>query len=229
MDNNIYSTPFHSKLLQYTAERIRPFYSNGNCLVCGPSINGEIEKELPSYYQRIICIDKDEDILNTFKSNIQSNKFELIEDNLEAINIERLGDIKFDTILALHILEHLEDPINFLKTLKPLLADKGKIIIVVPNAQSIHRLLGVAMNIIQSEYDLGIADKRVGHKRIFDMPLLKKTIKSAKLKILDMNGIFFKPFHNDFMDNLPIDVLDGLDKLSNYFYFYCADILMVAE
>lgn len=168
-----YSTPFHSKLLKYTAEKIKPLYTRGNCLVCGPSINGEIEKDLPNYYNRIICIDKDEDILNTFKDNVKSDKFELMIDNLEAIDIERLGNIKFDTILALHILEHLDNPIDFLKTLKLLLADNGKIIIVVPNAESLHRHLGVKMGIIETIYDLGEEDIRVGHKRIYSTPSRK--------------------------------------------------------
>ena len=94
-------------------------------------------------------------------------------DNLEALDLERLGNIKFNTILALHILEHLEDPINFLKTMKSLLADKGKIIIVVPNAESLHRHLGVKMGIIETIYDLGEEDIRVGHKRIYPTPSRK--------------------------------------------------------
>lgn len=226
---DIYTNSFHSKLLKYTAEKIRKFYSSGNCLVCGPSIKGEIEKELPTYYNRIICVDKSEDILNAFRDNIKSDKFELMENNLEAFDLENLGNIKFDTILALHILEHLENPINFLKIMKSLLTNDGKIIIVVPNSESLHRCLGVKMGIIKTIYDLGEEDLRVGHKRIYNIYSLNMVRIKSGLKIHDIGGILLKPFNNTLMETLPIDVLNGLNKMSDEFDYNCADILMVAK
>ena len=226
---NKYSTNFHSKLLKYTVEKTKLFYTKGNCLVCGPSIKGEVEKELSNYYDRIICIDKEKSILDELKNNVKSNKFELIEDDLEALDLKKLGNIKFDTILALHILEHLDNPINFLKTLKSLLIDKGKIIIVVPNAESLHRYLGVKMGIIKTIYDLGKEDIRVGHKKVYDMYSLNKIANSSDLRVHDIIGIFVKPFHNDLMEKLPKNILDGLNEMSNEFDNNCADILMVGR
>ena len=226
---NIYSNPFHSKLLEYSVEKIKPFYSSGNCLVCGPSIKGEIEKDLPDYYDRIICIDKDEDILNTFKDNVKSDKFELMIDNLEALDLDRLTNIKFDTILVLHILEHLNNPINFLKTFKSLLTINGKIIIIVPNAESLHRCLGVKMGIINNIYDLSEEDIRIEHKRIYSMYSLELTIKEAGLELYNISGILLKPFHNALMQTLSNEILDGLNKMSDEFDDNCADILAVVR
>jgi len=51
------------------------------------------------------------------------------------VNInEKIPNIgKFDTIVIIHTLEHIADPINFLKNAKKLLNHKGKIIVEVPN------------------------------------------------------------------------------------------------
>ena len=40
---------------------------------------------------------------------------------------------KFDVIVMFHVLEHLTDPITFLKNIKTLLNSKGKIVVEVPN------------------------------------------------------------------------------------------------
>ena len=46
---------------------------------------------------------------------------------------ESLDVEKFDVIVFFHVLEHISDSINFLKNLKKILNNKGKIIIEVPN------------------------------------------------------------------------------------------------
>lgn len=43
---------------------------------------------------------------------------------------------KYDLILGLHLLEHMNAPVDYMVNLKPLLSDKGKIIIEVPNLNS---------------------------------------------------------------------------------------------
>ena len=44
---------------------------------------------------------------------------------------------KFDKIFLFHVLEHIEDPVQFLTELKPLLKENGKIYIEVPNVDDI--------------------------------------------------------------------------------------------
>lgn len=56
---------------------------------------------------------------------------------------------------------------------------------------------------------------------------LNKVVKESGLKIHNISGILLKPFHNALMETLPTDVLDGLNKMSKEFDYYCADILIV--
>ena len=65
---------------------------------------------------------------------------------IEKYSIEvKVGDIsklvfkdKFDVIILNHVLEHVQDPIDFLSTLKTLLNDNGVICTAVPNIGSKH-------------------------------------------------------------------------------------------
>ena len=43
---------------------------------------------------------------------------------------------KYDLVLGLHLLEHINDPVSYMSNLKPLLNENGKIIIEVPNLNS---------------------------------------------------------------------------------------------
>jgi 2-polyprenyl-3-methyl-5-hydroxy-6-metoxy-1,4-benzoquinol methylase len=63
---------------------------------------------------------------------------EIIVGRVEEINF---GNDKFDLICALDLLEHLEDPLSFLKLCHHLLADEGILVLETPNAGSIYRKL----------------------------------------------------------------------------------------
>lgn len=43
---------------------------------------------------------------------------------------------KYDLIMALHLLEHINEPVKYLSNLRPLLKKNGKIIVEVPNLES---------------------------------------------------------------------------------------------
>ena len=74
---------------------------------------------------------------------------------------------KYNIILALHILEHVDNPLTLLNHLYNLLTEKGKIIIAVPNCESIHRRLALIMNLHESLDALSQRDLMVGHQRVY--------------------------------------------------------------
>lgn len=220
----LYTNIFHSKLLNYSFKIIKKYLSKGECLVCAPSIKAEIENKLVSY-KRVIFVDKNKDILEELKNNVTLKNAQYLEKNLESLSLNE----KFDTILAFHILEHMDHPSYFLRSLKPLLKDKGRIILIVPNAQSFHRMLGVKMGIIKNEYILGKADLSVNHKKVYDTASLYGLLKNTGFNIIDIGGIFAKPFPNDMMEKLSDNILDGLFELGKEFETNCADIYAVVE
>lgn len=81
-------------------------------------------------------------IKNTKKSygiEIQENYIkELNKKNIEcANNISYIDDNSLDSCFMFHCLEHLEDPLHHLKSIKPKLLPGGKIIIEVPHARDL--------------------------------------------------------------------------------------------
>lgn len=76
--------------------------------------------------------------------DLKSNKV----NNLDGIDVYK-GDFlkikfdrKFDVVVLLHVLEHLEDPVKVLKKIKRLLNPKGIVLLSTPNTDSIGFRLG---------------------------------------------------------------------------------------
>jgi len=241
-----YSNKIHNKLLMYIYDDIKIFLPNldeiktictggykykfknnekNNCLVLGPSQEGKFEKELSNHFHDIVCADGSIKIINDAKEKLPDYTF--IHSLFEDLKFDK----KFDFIFMLHILEHIEYPHILLNLLKFWLKDNGRIVIAVPNAYSLHRILGKKMGILKDEHDLSSSDISVGHKRVYDEDLLRKDIQKAGFDIPLTLGVFVKPFNNKFMENLSDEQLDGFyqlgkDELENK---YCADIVMMIK
>lgn len=137
------------------------------------------------------------------------------------LSIDKIQN-KFDTILYLHVLEHIKEDINELKNAKNKLNDEGHLVIMVPAHQKIY----------------GNLDKAVGHFRRYEKDFFKKNLLDLELvsfRYLDsmgyllyyLNKIFFKneTFPSKFKiflwDKLftPITIL--IDFLTNYSFGKC--------
>ena len=94
---------------------------------------------------------------------------------------------KFDTILYLHVLEHIEDDVEELKSVYKRLKDKGNLIIIVPRHQKLY-----------SNFD-----KSIGHFRRYELNFFQLDLVNLKRKVLIsidslgyilyfLNKLFFK-------------------------------------
>jgi 2-polyprenyl-3-methyl-5-hydroxy-6-metoxy-1,4-benzoquinol methylase len=121
---------------------------------------------------------------------------------------------KFDCVLATHVLEHVDDPVALLLEMKKWIHDKGKIIIIVPNKESIHRQLAVLMK-LQPELDtLGARDKLVGHQRVYSLDTLEKDVQAAGLKVSETAGFFLKTLPNSMMLQYSPELIKALNEIS---------------
>ena len=123
-------------------------------------------------------------------------------------------DKPFDRIVATHVLEHVKDPVLLLKRMKSWLTHDGKIIIIVPNKESIHRRLAVMMGMQPALDTLSPRDKFVGHQRVYSLGTLGRDIRRAGLRIVDSTGFFLKVLPNSMMLHYPIALINTLNEIS---------------
>ncbi|MBR9706788.1 methyltransferase domain-containing protein [Candidatus Pacearchaeota archaeon] len=102
-------------------------------------------------------------------------------------------DTKYTDIVFIRGLEHVQDPVKLLNIMKNWLTDDGRLHIIVPNANSLHRKILVWRKKLASVFDLTNHDKLVGHVRVYDMPTLKNHVRASNLKIKMSKGFLLKP------------------------------------
>ncbi len=106
---------------------------------------------------------------------------------------------QFQTIMLAHVLEHVDNPHDLLKRALQYLAPSGILIVSVPNADSLHRQIGVELGLLQNTTDLNETDHSLGHKRVytyqsFTEEILRQRIKPSSVKF---GGMFLKVLSNE--------------------------------
>jgi SAM-dependent methyltransferase len=121
----------------------------------------------------------------------------------------------YDAVLALHVAEHVDDPIALLRLAREWLAPKGAIIVMVPNAESLHRRLAVRMGVQQRLDALSPRDRLVGHQRVYDLARLRADLTAAGFTPVEEFGYQLKVVPNAMMSDWPENLLSALVTISD--------------
>lgn len=119
-----------------------------------------------------------------------------------------------DIILANHVLEHVDNPIEVLLKAKSWLKDTGRAIFSVPNADSLHRRIGVKMKMLKTRFDLNDQDRLVGHKRVYDQTSLSRDIIKGGYKIIELGGFNLKLVSQKQMKDWSEELIQAIFEVS---------------
>jgi trans-aconitate methyltransferase len=97
-----------------------------------------------------------------------------------------------DVIEMGFVLEHVFDPALVVRRYAGFLAPRGVAAIAVPNARSLHRLVGQRAGLLDDLYRLSAHDLAVGHRRYFDRTQLLALVEGAGLRVTACEGILLK-------------------------------------
>lgn len=204
---------FHIK---YCLSKIRK-YIKGNIVEVGAGCGSFTRNYYRPFMKNIILTETDQKNFLTLRKKFKNNNcIKVLSSSIANINSE------FDTILYLHVLEHIEHDLKEIENAKSKLNNGGHIVIIVPAHQEIFSNL----------------DKAVGHFRRYEKNFFKNNLldlQLVNLKFLDsvgyflyyLNKIFFKneTFPSKFKiflwDKLftPISIL--IDFITNYKFGKC--------
>lgn len=120
----------------------------------------------------------------------------------------------FDAVVASHVLEHVDDPVAIMKKVHGWLAPDGIALVIVPNAESIHRRLAVIMGLTPALDTLGARDHLVGHQRVYDYKGLEADLKTSGFKVTEAGGYFLKVLPNGMMLSYSQELLMALNTIS---------------
>lgn len=138
---------------------------------CGIGISGQILKE--EGYFNVIGVDNDESDLK-FASKIYSVR------KMDCQNL-KFSPESFDVVLALNVIEHLENPRKFLIEVKRVLKKEGLFILSLPNTTFLRKLVRRTIAIPE-------------HINYWDYKSFKKFLETGSFKILEIKPVSRFPF-----------------------------------
>ena len=211
---------FDKRLIRFRYQTLKPHLEGPQGLELGPA-EGEMTQFLVNNFETLTVVEGSEALLEQipkFQNLIKVHSlFEYFKPNQ-----------KFNTIIMEHILEHVDDPVALLMKVKEWLMPGGKILIGVPNGNSIHRLVAVKMGLLKQQCELNSRDHALGHRRVYTHETLREHLSAAGLNLIEMGGVFFKPLSNQqIQENWTEDMIQGFYELGKDFPDSAAEIYAV--
>ena len=168
-----------------------------------------------------------------FKKNLPKVKFD--QNSLE---LSKFRKMKFDVIVSTGVIEHVNNPDEFLKITSKLLKPNGTMFLCLPNFESkvddlilydhLSKLTKYSLNLMFDRYNLKLMKQNISKKRVWIWYVLKKVNNKIKLKRNNNDIKILKQHVLNFnkMDNAYLRYTDKKENLTFYgignsgFYFY---------
>jgi SAM-dependent methyltransferase len=160
----------------YYGHFLKPFL-HGNVLEVGAGIGGTTRELCDGSEQKWICLEPDPALYTRLEKRILEGVLPACCTSFKGTTGDLSASDKFDAILYIDVIEHIENDAEELSRAGTLLADKGHLIVLVPAHQFLY-----------NEFD-----KAIGHYRRYDKAMLKaaapKELQLRKIMYLDTCGL----------------------------------------
>lgn len=192
-----YAYDFDEVVRGYLMRTLSPFFPrDGRTLEIG-CFDGSSTLRLAEHFDDITVLEASSELIETARARVPA-RVRFVHDTIENA---RFG-ATFDAIFLVHTLEHLDDPVAALARLRGWLAPRGRLFVVVPNAQAASRQIAVRMGLIESNTAVTEGERLHGHRNTYAFDTLEHHARSAGLRIESRGGVMFKPFANFQFDRL---------------------------
>jgi 2-polyprenyl-3-methyl-5-hydroxy-6-metoxy-1,4-benzoquinol methylase len=213
---------FDKRLVRYRYETIRPHLAGPRGLELGPA-EGEMTRFLVNDFESLTVVDGASELLAQIPDHKNLTKIHALFEEYEP-------EVLFNTIVIEHVLEHVEEPVDLLRRVKRWLEPNGRLLLGVPNGNSIHRLVAVKMALLEHSCQLNARDHALGHRRIYTHETLRQEIEQAGIVVEMMGGVYFKPLSNQqIQDNWNEAMIQGFYELGKDFPEHAAEIYAVCK
>lgn len=210
-------------ILDRYAGELATWFRGESCLDIG-SRGGCQTEHVVRHFPSVVAIDAVEEHLLDLRHRFP--QIRTIVSLIEEYDTEE----RFDCAIMIGFLEHVIDPIGVLTKCRELLKLGGRLMIGVPNARSLHRQIGVAMNMLPRCDALTEGDHKIGHRRVYSWDSLRADIVAAGLDIRSMWGGFLKPLNSAQMARqFSPEQIDAFYEVGRQYPDLCNFILAVAE
>lgn len=215
----------YKKKRNYLYEILKPYFVSGSALEFGCA-DGVITRRMCEDFEHVVVVEGSITFIRELKKQIKAMNLNFINALFEEFTTSR----RFNTIFMTHILEHLDSPVDFLSRSRDWLTSNGRLLVAVPNANSLHRLVGVELGILERQDDFNEGDRLIGHKRVYTPQLFWQHLSKAGFRIIRKGGCMLKPLTNRQIEaNWTRKLVDAFFAVGEDMPELCSEIYVVAE
>jgi 2-polyprenyl-3-methyl-5-hydroxy-6-metoxy-1,4-benzoquinol methylase len=224
-----YAYNFDRVLREYMMLSFDPFLVKGRALEVG-CYKGDFTKLILTRFSHVTVIEASDELIGYCRSHFGS-EVTFIQSTVEAAEV---GE-DYDSIFLMHTLEHLDDPVLVLGRINGWLSERGRLFLVVPNANAASRQIAVKMGLVPYNSAVLESEGLHGHRRTYALDTLEHDALSAGLRVVHRGGIFFKPLAGSQFDEaleagvISQEYLEGCYELGLIYPDLCASIFLVCE
>ena len=215
---------------RYMIKSFEPFFRYGSLLELG-SFKGDFTKRFLPYFDDVTCVEASDVALQEARKQL-GDKVKFVHSLFEDATLPK----RYDHIVLVHALEHLDNPVLVLKRInEEWLAEGGRLFLVCPNANAPSRQIAVKMGLITYNAAVTSAEAEHGHRCTYSLDTLERDAVAAGLKVVHRSGVFFKALANFQWDRLlqtdiiSQEYLDGCYKLGQQYPDLCSSIFLLCE
>jgi 2-polyprenyl-3-methyl-5-hydroxy-6-metoxy-1,4-benzoquinol methylase len=224
-----YAYEFDSVLRRYMMRTLEPFLPAGRALELG-CYTGDLTELLAARYADLTVVEASDELIAAAQLRL-GTRARFLHGTFETIDVPG----QYDAMFIVHTLEHLDDPVFVLRRAKEWLAERGRLFVVVPNANAASRQIAVQAGLIPFNAAITEDERLHGHRRTYSLDTLERVVLDAGFRVLHRGGVFFKPLANYQFDRLAgsdvisEDYLEGCYRLGMRYPDLCASIYVVCE
>lgn len=160
-------------------------------------------------FDRVVSVDGSEALIQKVAEELSEPRWTGVVSMFEDFR----SDEPVEVVLATYVLEHVDEPEAVLARVREWIRNDGLLVVIVPNAGSLHRRLAQAMGLVDDPTALGDADRRLGHKRVFTVEGLIAAVEGAGFRVEAVEGFLAKTLPNSLLVNCTDSQLAGLVEL----------------
>jgi trans-aconitate methyltransferase len=135
---------------------------------------------------------------------------------------------RYTDLVLCNALEHVEDPVGLLRRVVDWLDPDGRVHVAVPNALSLHRLVGVEMGLQPDPVSLTPGDEAQGHRRNYSLDALLADLRAGGFDVVHTEGLFLKVLSNRQMLEWDVELIQALDRVAKRLPEHAAELYAVA-
>lgn len=224
-----YAYDFDYVVRRYMMRSLEPYFSDGPALELG-CFEGEATRLYAERFAELTVLEAVSSLIDVARAKVPSS-VRFVHSTIETAELAPV----YDNIFLVHTLEHLDEPVEALARIGRWLSPRGRLFVVVPNANAASRQIAVKMGLIESNGAVTPGEWEHGHRRTYGFDTLERDVRAAGLAVQSRGGVLFKPFANFqfdlMMKHKVIDqaYLDGCYALGMQYPELSASIFLVCS